>query len=158
MDTSHNSPATASAHGSAAEPLARVEQFFQTLTPASLSGLDRVYSEDAWFKDPFHEVRGVPAIRAIFEHMYRRLDAPRFVVRDRLGDTRQGFLTWDFVFRFRGESGERCIRGSTHLRFAPDGRVLEHRDYWDAAQELYEQLPVLGALMRWLRRRAGAPH
>ncbi|MDM7457418.1 MAG: nuclear transport factor 2 family protein [Tepidimonas sp.] len=140
-----------------ADPLARVEQFFRTLTPASLSALDRVYTEDAWFKDPFHEVQGVSAIRAIFEHMYLRLDGPHFVVRDLLGDAHQGFVTWDFVYRFRGEARDRCIRGSTHLRFAPDGRVRVHRDYWDAAQELYEQLPVLGGLMRWLRRRAAAP-
>jgi hypothetical protein len=32
--------------------------------------------------------------------------------------------------------------------------VSEHRDYWDAAEELYEQIPVLGAVMRWLKRRA----
>jgi len=30
-----------------------------------------------------------------------------------------------------------------------------HRDYWDAAEELYEKLPVIGALMRWLKKRAG---
>jgi steroid delta-isomerase len=27
-----------------------------------------------------------------------------------------------------------------------------HRDYWDAAEELYEKLPLVGALMRWLKR------
>jgi hypothetical protein len=41
--------------------------------------------------------------------------------------------------------------------FAPDGRVIRHRDYWDAAQELYEKMPVIGGLMRWLRRRAALP-
>ena len=29
-----------------------------------------------------------------------------------------------------------------------------HRDYWDAAEELYEKLPLLGALMRWLKSAA----
>jgi steroid Delta-isomerase len=29
-----------------------------------------------------------------------------------------------------------------------------HRDYWDAAEELYEKLPILGGLMRWLKRQA----
>jgi len=138
-----------------ATPVDRVARFFETLTPESLSDLASVYTEDARFKDPFNEVQGLPAIRGVFEHMYRQLDAPRFVVRDRLGDERQAFLTWDFVFRFRGEARERVIRGSTHLRLAPDGRACEHRDYWDAAEELYEQLPVLGGFMRWLRRRAG---
>jgi len=33
-----------------------------------------------------------------------------------------------------------------------DGRVNSHRDYWDAAEELYEKLPLMGLLMRFLRR------
>lgn len=35
-----------------------------------------------------------------------------------------------------------------------DGRIAQHRDDWDAAEELYEKLPAIGALMRWLKRRA----
>ena len=63
------------------------------------------------------------------------------------------FLTWDFLFRMkRFSTEEQCIRGATHIRFANDGRVEFHRDYWDAAEELYEKLPVLGALMRGLKR------
>jgi hypothetical protein len=46
------------------------------------------------------------------------------------------------------------IRGGSHLRLASDGRVEDHRDYWDAAEELYQKLPVLGGLMRWLKKRA----
>ncbi|NBU45056.1 MAG: nuclear transport factor 2 family protein, partial [Betaproteobacteria bacterium] len=28
-----------------------------------------------------------------------------------------------------------------------------HRDYWDAAEELYEKFPLVGHMMRWLKRR-----
>jgi len=31
-----------------------------------------------------------------------------------------------------------------------------HRDYWDAAEELYEKLPGIGAFMRFLKRRANS--
>ncbi|MCX7814962.1 MAG: nuclear transport factor 2 family protein [Tepidimonas ignava] len=141
----------------AAPPLVRAVDFFETLTPAALVHLDRVFTDDARFKDPFHEVQGLSAIRAIFEHMHQQLDQPRFVVHDRLGDARQGFVTWVFTFRWRGQRQPRPIRGCTHWRFAPDGRISEHRDYWDAAEELYEQWPGLGACMRWLKRRAAAP-
>ncbi|TSE35418.1 nuclear transport factor 2 family protein [Tepidimonas charontis] len=150
-------PAPPTAGAAAPTPADAVAHFFETLTPAALGQLDRIYTEGARFHDPFHSVQGLPAIRAIFEHMYGQLDAPRFVVRERLGDARQAFLIWDFFFYFRGQRRERRIHGSTHLRFAPDGRIREHRDYWDAAQEFYEQWPVLGALMRWLRRRVAAP-
>ena len=49
------------------------------------------------------------------------------------------------------------IRGASHIVVCEDQarwRVAVHRDYWDAAEELYEKLPVLGSLMRWLKRRA----
>jgi ketosteroid isomerase-like protein len=138
------------------EAVARLCDFFEHLTRERLSELGSLYAEQARFKDPFNEVVGVAAIRAIFEHMYERLDEPRFVVTQRLVDGDQAFLVWDFRFRFKGSGPqpEQTIRGGSHLRLASDGRVLDHRDYWDAAEELYEKLPVLGALMRWLKRKA----
>ena len=48
------------------------------------------------------------------------------------------------------------IRGGSHLVFSEDGLVTLHRDYWDAAEELYEKLPVVGSLMRWLKKRANS--
>ena len=47
------------------------------------------------------------------------------------------------------------IHGATLLRFDADGRISEHRDYWDAAGELYAKLPLIGPLMRWLKHRLG---
>lgn len=125
--------------------------YFQELTPQSLARLPEFYTEDAFFKDPFNEVRGSKAIRRIFEHMFTQVEAPRFVVTERLADDNSALLIWEL----RYGKGER-IRGVSHLRFADDGRVAYHRDYWDAAEELYMKLPVLGALMRWLRRRLAA--
>jgi steroid delta-isomerase len=135
--------------------VAAVIGFFEALQPADLARLQAFYTADASFKDPINQVRGVPAIRGVFEHMYASLDEPRFVVREAIAQGDQCFLVWDFLFRFRRQgSTQQCIRGGTHLRFALDGRVALHRDYWDAAEELYEKLPVVGGLMRWLKRRA----
>ncbi len=135
----------------------RVIDFFEHLAPADLDRLDTVYAPDARFKDPFNDAQGQAAIERIFRHMFETLDAPRFVVRDAMAEGAQAFLTWDFTFRLRGRHAQSlCVRGGTHLRFAADGRVELHRDYWDAAEELYEKLPLLGALMRWLKRRVVA--
>jgi ketosteroid isomerase-like protein len=133
----------------------RIADFFEQLAPTDLARLGTIYTDDARFKDPFNEVVGVPAIRAVFEHMFASLDVPRFVVREVIVQGPQCFLVWDFVFRMRRfKQGEQVIRGGSHLQLAPDGRISMHRDYWDAAEELYEKLPVLGGLMRWLKRRA----
>lgn len=135
----------------------RAARFFETLAPADLDRLAGFYAPDARFRDPFNDVQGLDAVRAVFAHMFDTLDAPRFVIRDLVESGEDAFLTWDMHFRRRGAGGSWHVHGGTHLRFAPDGRILLHRDYWDAAGELYEKLPVLGALLRWLRRRLATP-
>ena len=138
-----------------AEAVARVRGFFESISPETVRHIDEVYAPDAWFKDPFNEVRGVEPIRRIFEHMFEQVERPRFVVREVVAEGSSAFLTWDFLFRSRrlGE-GEQVIRGASHLRFGADGRVNYHRDYWDVAEELYEKIPFLGGLMRAVKRRA----
>lgn len=125
--------------------------FYQELTAESLGDLPEFYTDDAWFKDPFNEVRGVQAIQRIFAHMFEQVETPRFIVTEQLADDHSAMLVWEFRY---GKG--RCIRGVSHLRFAVDGRVAYHRDYWDAAGELYAKLPVIGALMRGLRRALSA--
>jgi steroid Delta-isomerase len=133
----------------------RIVQAFETLTPASVEALVALYTPDARFKDPFNDVQGRPAIQRIFRDMFDQLEQPRFVVTERIVQGAQCFLTWEFHFAFktyqRGQA--QCIRGGSHLVLDTEGRIAEHRDYWDAAEELYEKLPLIGALMRWLKRR-----
>ena len=137
--------------------VARVVAMFESITPADVSRLGEFYASDARFKDPFNDVQGVPAIERVFAHMFVALDAPRFVVRDIVVEGDQCFLTWDFLFRFKRFSrGEQVVHGGSHLRFDAQGRVVLHRDYWDAAEELYEKLPGIGAFMRFLKRRANS--
>ena len=138
-----------------ADALRRMIGFFETLTPQTASRVDHIYSPDAFFKDPFNEVTGTAEIQRLFEHMFAQVDAARFIVTTQLLQDDQAFLTWDFLFRMKRFSrAEQCIRGATHLRFDADSRICLHRDYWDAAEELYEKLPVLGGLMRLLKRAA----
>ena len=137
-------------------PAARVVKFFETLTPASLDRLEVIYAPGAYFKDPFNEVRGLAVIRQIFSHMYASLEQPRFIVTGCIAENDQCFLSWNFEFYFKNfdRAALQTVRGGSHLKFDASGRVEFHRDYWDAAEELYEKLPVVGGLMRWLKRRA----
>jgi steroid Delta-isomerase len=137
--------------------VARVIDFYDTLTPTSLAGLDKVYTESARFVDPFNDVSGHTAIRRVFEHMFQVLEAPCFQVVLAVSEGDNCFLLWNFRFHPKGGRRASPIHGSTHLRFGADGRVAVHRDYWDPAREVYETVPLLGTLMRWLRRKLATP-
>ncbi len=136
----------------------RMVDFFEHITPETVADLQQIYAPGARFKDPFNDVSGLPDIQRIFSHMFVALEQPRFVVLDRVIQGSQCFLTWEFRFRFKRFSTDtdQVILGATHVMFDDAGRVARHRDYWDAAEELYEKLPVVGGLMRWLKKRANS--
>ena len=39
------------------------------------------------------------------------------------------------------------------LRFAVDGRIVYHRDYWDASGALASMVPIVGSVLEAVRRR-----
>ena len=130
--------------------------YFESLTPETVAGLGQHYHAQARFKDPFNDVLGVPAIASIFQHMFVTLVQPRFVVTHQVLQGAQCFLTWEFRFYFRSfrRNTEQVILGASHLVLSDDGMVTMHRDYWDAAEELYEKLPLVGSVMRGFKRLA----
>ena len=141
MSTSHN--------------LDKLIDFFESISQENTVDLKQIYTDDVFFKDPFNEVNGIQHVITIFDHMFHQLDQPRFVVTTHVSQGDQAFLTWDFLFKMkRFNRNEQCIRGASHIRFAADGRVCYHRDYWDVAEELYEKLPLIGSVMRGLKKMA----
>lgn len=43
--------------------------------------------------------------------------------------------------------------GVSHMSFDAEGRVALHRDFWDSASGLLEHVPVVGGLIRTIKRR-----
>ncbi|MDH0340895.1 nuclear transport factor 2 family protein [Chromobacterium haemolyticum] len=125
--------------------------WYQTLIPQTLPDIARFYTENARFKDPFNDVRGVAKIQAVFHHMFKTLEQPRFTVIHALRDGDQAFITWDFDFAYAGRKVS--IHGGSHFQFDADGKITLHRDYWDAAEELFEKIPLLGLPVAWLRKK-----
>jgi len=103
---------------------------------------------DAHFRDPFNNACGGVAIEAIFRRMFVHTEQSRFIIGERVVQGGQAFVTWLFVFHLRGVPYQIC--GGSQLRFNADGLVVMPRDYWDAAEELLEKLPLIGAPIRWL--------
>ena len=136
----------------------RIIEAFQTLTPERVERLDSIYANDARFKDPFNDVQGLAEIQRIFRHMYVNLENPHFIITGRIVQDTQCFLTWEFRFVFRRfkQGQAQCIVGGSHLMLNNEGLITLHRDYWDAAEELYEKLPLVGSLMRWMKRRSNS--
>jgi steroid Delta-isomerase len=132
----------------------RIKDWFESLSVQSLGTIDAVYGPDAHFVDPFNDVHGVSAIRTIYAHMFENLGAPRFLVTEVVAQNKRIFMSWQFSFMWRGRPFE--VQGATRFLIDEHSLIAEHQDYWDPSQGIYEKLPVLGRILRHLRRRMSA--
>ncbi|WP_421220524.1 nuclear transport factor 2 family protein [Aeromonas jandaei] len=140
------------------EPLARFIGLYQQLDKQQLHRLPEVYAEQVVFTDPAHRIEGLVALGDYFAALYQRLAYCRFVITSQQQQGRQAWLGWTMTFshpRLRG--GEPVtVEGATRLEFDEAGKVCQHRDYFDLGAMLYEQLPLLGPVVRTIKRRLGA--
>jgi steroid delta-isomerase len=129
-------------------------RYLESLTPEGLEKLSDYVTPDVRFKDPFNDVRGVASMASVFRHMFDNVPDIRFKVRHAMTEGDICLLTW----RFEGTLREQVwrVEGASALCFAPDGRVAEHIDYWDAAENFYGRLPFIGWLVRQIRGRLSA--
>lgn len=128
--------------------------WYSTLTPETISDIRGIYHERAHFRDPFNEVRGHQAIAAIFEHMFNTTENPVFRVTSKQKEGATAWVSWTFSFGLRGKA--LSVEGVSRLDFGDDGRVIDHRDYWDTT-DLFIEIPLLGALLHHLKSRLSAP-
>ena len=131
-----------------------VTQFYETLDAnVSIEAFGAVYDEAVVFKDPFNEVRGISAVYDIFSHMYDTLENPRFIIKEYIAQDNVAYVKWDFIFTFKGRKEEQRFEGVTRLQINTEGKVISHIDFWDAAEHMYEKMPLLGSVLRFIKRK-----
>ena len=133
--------------------LASYVAFYEGMTPDSLNRLDALCAPEVRFRDPFNDVTGVEAYRAILVRMFEDVATPRFEVVDRALSGRIAYLRWDFSFNPLKGGAPWHIEGMTELHFDEQDRVTAHLDHWDSGSQFYGRLPVLRHAVEFIRKR-----
>lgn len=137
------------------DSMTAVVRLFNDLTPAKLDCLGDIYSPGIFFRDPVFEVRGLTLLRGVLSRRLEKIGGISVKLLDAHGDDHTGFLLWIMKYQHRGETHE--IRGTSHFKFAADGRISEQQDHWDASFPIYGEYPPLGWLMRQIKQRVQLP-
>lgn len=138
-----------------ADAARRWADFFENLTPDSLDRIGDLCSQDVRFRDPFNDHTGTDAVRQVFVSMFETVDEPSFTVQRIAVDEDTAFLSWSFTFRRKGSAKPWLIEGVSEVRFDESGMVKEHLDHWDASQQFYAKLPLIGRFIRLIADRVG---
>jgi len=141
------------------ELLARLQAYFASMTPASVAEqTSAVYAEDAYLYDNVVAVRGVEAIRGYLLKAAQDVQELRVEFLSVARADRDYYIRWKMTIRSDALSdGDPLVSyGVTQFRFDKNGRVLLHRDFWDASTGLYEYLPVVGGWIQRVRAALGS--
>lgn len=128
---------------------------FAALDKNNLQRLPELYSYDVAFCDPIHEVHGLSDLHLYFAELYANVQHLKFDFHafDQVREGK-GYLRWTMSYSHpRLSSGKTIqVQGCSHLLWS-DNRVFQHRDFFDAGAMLYEHLPFMGRVIRWLKGR-----
>ena len=126
--------------------------FFEQMKREDLVRLPEFFADQARFKDPFNDVTGIEQINKVFHHMFEVLDTPKFIIYEAVLESDVAYIKWNFT----GVSNAKQLKlvGLSRVVFNDRGLVSEHVDYWDASEQFYMKLPVIGSILRFIRNKA----
>ncbi|KNC67824.1 nuclear transport factor 2 family protein [Pseudoalteromonas ardens] len=129
-------------------------RIYNKLDRDTLHLLAEIYHPDIQFSDPLHGINGLTNLSTYFSDMYSNVISCQFDIHHSLSQGDQAALYWTMRYRHNrlGKGQEICVEGHSYLK-VQDGKVIMHRDYFDAGSLLYEHIPLMGMGIRWLKAR-----
>jgi len=130
-------------------------QLFEELSMEQLEGIEGFISRNVQFKDPFNELSGLGDFRRLLVKTLNDVKDPKFTVTHRAWCNDILFLRWSFQGEIKGLNHWK-VEGMSEVRFDEQGLVCQHIDHWDASEQFYAKLPLIGTIIRLIRRRLKA--
>ncbi len=135
--------------------LSRFVETYQALNKTNLHLLDDIYTTDITFSDPLHTVTGLTELHAYFAALYENVNAIHFTIHESYITENKGFLYWEMNYAHPKFNQGKSITVSGHsaLTFSGD-KVSHHRDYFDVGEMMYQHLPLIGKVIRFINNKA----
>jgi hypothetical protein len=139
------------------EIISRFEKFNGDISTNNiLNHLGEVYAADLYFCDPFKQIHGLADFKS---YLLKDSDAVAQYTMDWQDVGKSDgdyYFRWVMSVKLKRDSKDKpptqtC--GMSHVRFGADGKVVYEQDIFDAAAFLYEQIPILGGEIRFIKKR-----
>jgi len=128
--------------------------FYEIFSEERIRGrIGGLYGPNAYFRDGFREVQGIEAITAYIISSTEAVHSCTFDIQDVAVHDGNYYFRWIMHLTLK-RNREKPIQavGMSHVRFDAQGYITFHQDYWDTGI-IYEQVPVLGRIITWIRGR-----
>lgn len=132
-----------------------IQSFFNNLNSDTMHLVDEFYDRDIEFHDPVVNIKGVDQMRKYYQNLYQHVKSIRFEFSDEVVDGDTHAAVWKMILISGLNKGEPVeLQGISHIKFGGlENKAIYHRDYFDMGQFVYEDIPVLGGVIRFIKRK-----
>ncbi|WKV13015.1 nuclear transport factor 2 family protein [Marivirga harenae] len=131
--------------------LEKFKHYFSPIDFNNISILEEIYSEDIVFKDPIHEIDGIENLKAYFQKLNENLIEGTFHFTDESIMGNKAYLSWEMNLKLKRPKKNVKASGISVLIF--ENEIISQRDYFDAGELFYENIPILGSIIRSIKKK-----
>jgi limonene-1,2-epoxide hydrolase len=133
------------------ETVEKFKTYFSQMDLGNSVLLSEIYADNILFIDPIHRVSGIENLKTYFKKLDSNLieGSFEFTAESIIGHT--AYLQWEMNLKLKKPNTNVKASGISVLTL--DQKVIVQRDYFDAGAVFYENVPVLGTVIRFLKRK-----
>lgn len=126
------------------------KNYFESLSDTDGARIETFYADDIQFQDPLRKINGLENLRIYHKQFRKNLlhGGFRYTQQTLLHD--KAYLSWKLELEYIMPRKRVLVSGITVLLIAD--KIISHRDYYDAGALFYENLPIVGPVIRALKR------
>ncbi|SES63778.1 nuclear transport factor 2 family protein [Thalassotalea agarivorans] len=135
--------------------LARFIEVYQQLSVDNIDTIASLYDDNVTFQDPMHLLQGKEALMQYFHRIYTHVSECRFDITQVISSEDNAAIYWQMTYRHsKLNGGQQIIVEGHSMLSAKDGLIAQHRDYVDLGAMVYQHVPVLGKVIKYINQRA----
>lgn len=129
-----------------------IAKFFNEFSYEKIDLADTFYDEKIEFHDPLGSIYGLKDIKAYYAKLYKEVISIRFEFTSVVTQGEEQVGIWIMHLRAKGikNGQEISVPGSSHIKYK-NGKAIYHRDYFDMGAFVYEHVPVLSRVIKFIK-------
>ncbi len=130
------------------------KSFFEALNKDTMHLVDDFYDEDVHFMDPMVDLKNRQQVKKYYLNLYKNVDSISWTFLSEINQQMECALVWKMTLISKALNAGKpvVVDGVSVIKFGgKEGKAIYHRDYFDMGAFVYEGVPVLGTLIRFVK-------
>ena len=130
-----------------------LKAFYNNPGLTTMDAIDHIYTQDVEFRDPVHAIHGRLGLKNYLRSLFSSAGTVHFNYQDEQINANSATITWLMTYSHPKLNGGKPVdvRGISMLRFTD--KIYYHEDFYDLGAMVYQHVPVLGTVVRYINRR-----